>query len=239
MTLAYPSFRGLRSMIVAPSSTYLELRPSGPFFQEISQTPTTPAAPGDPTGAWKNFGTGPAYVTAGDVTRRPLRSASGGVDWSSVTGSCFDVPLTYSGEASAYMRMTRNATSDSEMLLVDAGVEQNYLWILDATTVRARGPALDIINHAATVPTAESVVSAVWGGTSPDGWAALNTGKTTTPTVGALTGISISGTLRIGSRYLGPTDCARGECRAFALSLAGHTNAEWLAMISFLNGLAP
>lgn len=237
LSVSVDSYRPLSAGGGPPSPLLVETRPSGPFWQDTGKTVT--ANVGDPVRVWKNWGSGADLVAPTDAMR-PLRDAGGGVDWNSSTGSCFELALVYSSAASFYARMTRDATTDSEMVFVNPTAEDSYLWILDATTSRIRGPAgVNIINHAGTVPTAESVVSGVWGGADPNAWSAINTTKTTTPAAGSCTGISVTDFVRFGSRYLGVTDCCKGKCRALALATAGHTNAEWLAMITYLNGLSP
>lgn len=238
LSVSVDSYQPLSAGGGPPSPLLIEARPSGPFWQDVGKT--VPANVGDPVRVWENQGSGADLVAPSDAMR-PLRDAAGGVDWNSATGSCFEYTLVHSGTASAYARMTRDATGDSEMVFVNPTAEDSYLWILGALpAVRIRGPAgVNIINHSFTAPTAESVISGVWGGADPNAWAAIDTAKTTTPAAGSCTGISVTDYIRIGSRYLGATDACKGQCRAFAFALAGHTNAEWLAMITYLNGLAP
>ena len=82
MSLIFPQFRaGAPQTSGPPSALTVELRPSGPFWQNTART--TPAGVGDPVRVWDDSSGNGLHAVAPSDAERPLRAAAGGVGFGS------------------------------------------------------------------------------------------------------------------------------------------------------------
>ena len=236
MSLIFPQFRAGKAASGPPSALTVELRPSGPFWQNTART--TPAGVGDPVRVWDDSSGNGLHAVAPSDAERPLRAAAGGVDWNSATPTTLVIPYTGTSAFSLYHRGTRDSTSDDEFMVSDAAGSDNTFLRGNADNVFARvdsgGMAYAL---QAGFPITDTVASMVVNGAGSASWVAVGTGKTTT-TSGTMSSGYFTG-IRLGAYNSAPSLSERGVAIAIAFATAGHTNAEWLAMVAYVQGLSP
>lgn len=212
-----------------PSALNIELRPSGPFWQDAART--IPAlATDDWVYWWDDSSPAGNHASAIDNAGRMKRAAGGGIK-AGGTDSQLIIPYgPRSGHASVYARRTRaNVTGDEFFVQNSSTFETDYLFESGAG-VYIKASAVYLTKASST--TADTVVSGVVRGATS--FAAIGAVK---GTEADLTSFVITSGIRIGAYGATNAYPLTGQLLAVAFAEVGHTDPEWLAMVAYLEGL--